>query len=201
MKRMTWNACVLLAAAGAAAMAGGCNPEGLVANPTYKAWAGFEPGASATLECTRKSAGVSRQVRITQRLVEKTPDRVVLERSVQVMGDGPAKEPVVTKKEERARIEPEDNPRTRPEGKTKELGGEEITVKGRPLPCRISEVQIHVEYGEPIPSKEDLVLRTSVNPEVPGGTVRLYLMRKSSTHDLELTGVLVDFQALKGSGK
>lgn len=188
----------------AAVAAGGCNPGGgetLVPNPTYKAWASFEPGSSATLESARKTGGKDQKVRVTQRLVEKMPDHVSVERTIEVLGETPAKPPVVTCKVEPAMIDPADNPRTRPEAKVKELGSEQITVKGRVLPCRISEVQIHVEYGEPLPSKEDLVLRTSVNPEVPGGTVRIYLLRKSSSHDLELNGVVVDYNVVKGSGK
>lgn len=201
--KSVWIVACMAVTAGGAMSAGGCNNGDLVANPSYKAWEAFEPGSIATLEGVRKTgdAPAGRKVRITQKLVEKTPDRVVIERTIQslenVEGKAMPTPPLVTKKAEPAMIDPEDNPRTHPQGKVKDLGAEDIRVKDRTYSCRLTEVSVHVEYGEPLPSKEDVLLRTAANPEIPGGTVRLFLSRQSSTHNLEIASQLVDFNAIR----
>jgi transcriptional regulator of met regulon len=90
-----------------------------------------------------------------------------------------------------------DNPRTRPEAQVKDLGTESVQVKGRTYSCRVNEVQVHAVFGEPLPSTEDLRLRTSVNAEIPGGTVKIFLQRKSPTHSMELSSQVVEFQAVR----
>ena len=189
----------LLAAVTTLAAAGGCGaaPD-LVANPTYQGWVAFEPGANVTFQGTRKSGQTQQEIRITQRLLEKSPDRIVLERSVQVVDGQSPKPPVVTKKIEPARIEPQDNPRTRPDAQTKDLGQETVQIQGRAFSCRVSEVQVHVQFGEPLPAVEDLRLRTWAHPDIPGGTARLSLDRKSASHSLELSIQAVEFQAQRG---
>ena len=189
----------LLAASGVLAAAGsGCGASsGPVSNPTYLAWSAFEPNSSVTLQGTRKTGEQLEKIQVVQRLVERKADRIVLERSVQVLDGNAAKSPVVTRKVEPAMIDPIDNPRTRPEAQTKDLGTEDVQVKGRTYPCRISEVQVHAVFGEPLPGTEDLLLRTSVNADIPGGTVKLFLQRKSATHSMELSAQAVDFQAVR----
>jgi hypothetical protein len=190
----------LLAALGAlAAAAGGCaSPSGPVPNPTYLAWSAFEPGSSVTFQGTRKTGEELQKVRVVQRLLERNRDRIVLERSVHILDGNGGRPPVVTQKVEPAMIDPMDNPRTRPDAQVKDLGSEDVPVKFRTYPCRVSEVQVHAVFEEPLPGTEDLLLRTSVNPEIPGGTVKLLLQRKSATHSMELTGQVVDFQSVRG---
>jgi hypothetical protein len=186
---------LLLALAVAGAMAGcGASPN-LVPNPTYQAWSSFEPGSSATFQYSRKSGETKKDLRITQRLVEKNADRVLLERTVLEIGGATTRPAVVTRKSEPARIDPRDNPRTRPDATVKELCEEGVTVKDRTFACRVLDVEVHAVFGEPLPSTEDLHLRTWVHPEVPGGTVKMNLERHSPTHDLELSGQLIEFQA------
>jgi hypothetical protein len=186
---------VLAASVALAAAAGGCAPSsGPVPNPTYQAWSAFEPNSSVTLEGTRKSGEQIQKVQVIQRLLERSGDRIVL-----VLDGNGAKPPVITKKVEPAMIDPMDNPRTRPEAQVKDLGTEDVQVKGRTYTCRVKEVQVHVAFKEPLPSTEDLLLRTSVNAEIPGGTVKMFLQRKSGTHSMELSAQAIDFQAVRGN--
>jgi hypothetical protein len=191
----------LLAASGVLAAAGsGCGaPSGPVPNPTYLAWSAFEPSSSVTLQGTRKTGEQLQKIQVVQRLVERTTDRIVLERSVQVLDGNAANPPVVTRKVEPAMIDPVDNPRTRPGAQVKDLGTENVMVKGRTYACLVKEVRVHAEFAEPLPSTEDLRLQTSVNAEIPGGTVKIVLQRKSGTHSMELSAQAVDFQAAKGN--
>jgi hypothetical protein len=170
-----------------------------VPNPTYQSWSAFEPNSSVTLLGTRKTGEALQKVQVVQRLLERNRDRIVLERSVQVLDGNGARPPVVTRKVEPATIDPMDNPRTRPDAKVTDLGTEDVQVKGRSYSCRVSEVQVHAVFAEPLPGTEDLRLRTSVNAEVPGGTVKIFLERKSATHSMELSGQVLDFQAVRGN--
>jgi len=186
---------LLLAFAGPGVMAGcGASPS-LIPNPTYQAWDCFEPGSSATFQYTRKTGQVQKELRITQRLLEKSADRVLLERTILESGGAATQPAVVTRKSEPVRIDPRDNPRTRPDAVVKELCEEGVRVKERTFACRVIDVEVHAVFGEPLPATEDLHLRTWVHPEVPGGTVKMLLERHSASHDLVLSGQLIEFQA------
>ena len=169
--------------------------SGLVANPTYQAWAGFEPGSSVTFQGTRKVGQESQKVLFTQRLLEVNPRQIVLERTVEVL-DGKAQPPEVIRKVEPARIAPTDNPRTNPQARVKNLDDDTFLVKGRTFQCKGKEVAVHAEFGGPLPTSEDVQLRTWVHPDVPGGTVKIFMVRKSPSHDLEVAVQAIDFQAL-----
>jgi hypothetical protein len=168
----------------------------MVANPTYQAWSAFEPGSTVTLKGTRKVGQDSRNVLITNRLLEVTAQQVVLERSIKDL-DGNSQPPAVTRKVEPARIEPADNPRTNPQATTKDLPEQTIEVKGKVLHCKGTDVEIHAKFEGPLPTAEDVHLQTWVHPDVPGGTARIILVRKSVSHGLEVSAQVVDFQALR----
>ncbi|MFB3891816.1 MAG: hypothetical protein ACE15C_07310 [Phycisphaerae bacterium] len=181
--------------------AGGCGSQAAaVPNPVYQGWAGFEPGSSVTLKCDRKSGDTQRTVEVTQRLVERTPEHIVLERTIITTG-GQQRPPVVTTKVEPAMIEPVDSPRTHPQARFSDLGTDSVEIKGRSYPCRVSQWELHVAFGEPVPSSEDVRLRLSTNQEIPGGTARIHLVRHSPSHDMELSGQAIDFKAVRKGGK
>ncbi len=194
MRPVFMQACVFLFAL--AGFAAGCAPAspGLVDNPTYKAWADFEPGAKVVLQGTRKVGQETHKSRYTQRLVEVTPQQVVLERTLELL-DGNSQAPTVTCKVEPAQIDPADNPRTNPQARVKDLGEERIEIKGKALPCKGTEVVVHAEFGGPLPTSEDVHLRSWVSPEIPGGVARLFLVRKSVSHDMEISAQTTDYQA------
>jgi hypothetical protein len=84
----------------------------------------------------------------------------------------------------------------RRDARRKSLGHEEIEVKGCRLDCRVTEMQVHAAFGGFVPTTEDLYLKTSVAQDLPGGTVKIVLKRKSPTHSVEMTAQAVDFVAL-----
>jgi hypothetical protein len=181
-----------------AGLAGGCGsgPPGTVANPTYQAWAAFEPGSTVSLKGTRTVGQECRNVLITNRLVEVSAQQVVLERTVKGL-DGNSQPPTITRKVEPARIDAEDNPRTNPQAHVTDLAEETIQIKDEAFHCKGTQVEIHAEFGGPLPTAEDVHLQTWVHPDVPGGTVKMFLVRKSVSHDLEVSAQAVDFKALR----
>jgi len=202
MKRFPGMALAGALLAALAAVEGGCaSSSGQVPNPTYEAWSAFEPNSSVTLQGTRKTAEKLQKVQVVQRLLERNRDRIVLERSVQILDPNAARPPVITRKVEPAMIDPMDNPRTRPDALVKDLGLENVQVKDRVYSCQVKEVQIHAVFEEPLPRTEDLLFRTSANAEIPGGTVKIFLQRKSPTHSMELSAQVVDFQAVRENEK
>ena len=167
-----------------------------VANPTYQAWANFEPGSSVTFKGTRKIGQDTHNVQFTRKLLEVTPQQVVLERSEELL-DGSGLPPTVKRDVELARIEPADNPWTNPQARVKDLGDDSIQIKGKTLQCKGKEVVLHVEFGEPLPTTEDALHRKWVNPEIPGGTVKMFLDRKSTSHDVELSIQAIEYQVVR----
>jgi hypothetical protein len=193
--RLTFvQACVLLLALSGWTTGCASVSSGLVANPTYQAWASFEPGASVTFQGTRKVGQDRQKVLFIQRLLEVDPRQVVLERSVEIQ-DGKGHPPELIRKVEPARIEPADNPRTNPQARVKDLDDDTFQVKGGTFRCKGKEVAVHAEFGGPLPTSEDVLLQTWVHPDIPGGTVKIFLIRKSATHDLEVAAQAIDFQA------
>lgn len=181
-----------------AGLATGCESvsPSLVANPTYQAWAAFEPGSSVTFKGTRKVGQDLQNVMFTQRLVEITAQKVVLERSMEVL-DGNSQPATIVRKVEPARIQPADNPRTNPQAQVKELADERIEVKGQTFQCKGKEVVVHAEFGGPLPTTEDVQLRTWPHPDIPGGTVKVFLARKSASHEMEIAAQVIDYHALR----
>ncbi len=182
------------------AVSSGCSTEpgaNLVPNPTYQGWAAFEPGSSITLEGTRTTGGKKVSVRITNLLLEKADGQITLQRTTHVLG-AQEQPPQVKTKVEPAMIEASKNPRTRPDATRTELKPESIELNGQTFICNCLQVAVHVEYGEPLPSVEDVRLRTWTNPAIPGGTARLEISRQSSTHEMQLSLRAIGFKALGG---
>jgi hypothetical protein len=207
--RTIFLASALAAAVAAMGLACGCSTTPpLVVNPAYQMWADFEPGSWAMSEGTRKAGDQVEKIQIFQRLAERTPDRVVLERTVKAspaatsqpagpVKAAPATQPVVTRLVEPKMIKPTEHLQTRPEAVTKELPAETIVVKGLTLSCRVIDVEVHVTFGGLLPTCEDSYMRRWLSQAVPGGTVRITLDRYSTSHSLEVSTQLVDYKVVR----
>jgi hypothetical protein len=159
----------------ALATARGADADDLVANPRYKGWADFKPGATVThKEMTRFPAGSPQgkyypegidERDITYKLVSVSPDKVVVETVVldyhllsQV--EAAPTRIIYPAKVKRANVE-----EAREQLKVKE-GKEDIEVLGKSHKCEWYETTRMTGDGEEMTRKRWIL------PEVPGGIVK-----------------------------
>ncbi|MCE5279772.1 MAG: hypothetical protein ABFD92_20485 [Planctomycetaceae bacterium] len=176
------------------AVFGGCQPE-LVANPNYAGWAPFETGASVTMQGTQKDGKRTENVTMTEKLVSKDAEKVVIERTVQ-LEKGP---PHVASRVEKAMIDPADHPRTHPSAKIKPKGTQKILVGDRKVLCAIWELTVNAAVPGFVDQSQDMWIRSWRNPAVPGGLVKVLLKTKTRFREIELDGQVTRFSGTQAA--
>jgi hypothetical protein len=168
----------------------------MVTNPDYAAWADFTPGSYVTFEAVQATGEQEERIRVTEKLVTKNPERVILQRTVEALDDPSAGEPLVTPRVEQAQIDPADDPRTHPDAVIRTVGEEDITVAGRSFTCEVKEVEVHATFDGLVKSMEDVKATVHVHPDMPGNLVKLHLKAKTPHHQFEMAGQAVDFKVV-----
>ena len=162
-----------------------------VPNPDYAAWAHFEPGSYVTFEGEQRVGDEVQPIRITEKLIAKDAEYVLLERTT---GDGSG--PAVPRVE-KARIDPAEDPRTHPNAVIRDLGMEDVEVAGQIFHCPVRELELHAETEGFITNVQDMYGRAAVSPDMPGRFVKVFLRTKTPHHESEMTGQIVDFLAIR----
>jgi hypothetical protein len=108
-------------------------------NPEYKAWASFQAGAWVKHRHVEDSADAVTEREITNRLIELTPERAVLEVEIVKMAHGIRADLRRDRLEIPARIGI-DRCSDRVEDREVKEGEEELTVAGTKLKCRCVEI-------------------------------------------------------------
>jgi len=173
----------------------GCGELFTVPNPDYAAWVDFEPGSYVTFEGEQTVGTQVRAVRITEKLVTKNQDYVILERTTDVVGQAGDTTPV--RRVESARIDPAEDPRTHPGAVIRDVGRETIEVAGTTFDCPVRELELHARTEGFVDSAEDMIGRAAVHPDMPGRFVRVSLQAQTPHHKSEISGQIVDFRAIR----
>ena len=190
MSRTYW---VILLAAGT--MLAGCGELGTVVNPDYASWMSFEPGSYVTFEGEQAVGGQVQPIRITETLVTKNQDHVILERTTELVGQAGDARPV--RRIEHARIKPADDPRTHPAAVIRDVGTETIEVAGRTFDCPVRELELHARTAGFVEESEDMLGRAAVHPDMPGRFVKVFVRTRTPHHEFEMSGQIVDFRAIR----
>ncbi len=185
-KRLLYACAIILCLGGV--MCGGCAPQ-LVANPNYAGWAAFEPGASVTMQGTQKDGKRTDNVTMTEKLLSKDAEKVVIERTVQ-LEQGP---PHVGTRVEKAVIDPVDHPRTHPSAQIKPKGTEKIVVGDKKVLCAVWELTVNAAVPGFVDQSQDMWIRSWRNTAVPGGLVKVLLKTKTRFRQIELDGQVIRF--------
>jgi pimeloyl-ACP methyl ester carboxylesterase len=163
---------------------------GKVRNPDYERWALFAPGSWTTFEGYQLSNGVKQPIRMTDRLVSKHEDRLLVERTYFAM-EGEQKEPLrVQQFMVEARINPADHPLASPAAKITDAPPETLTIAGKEFNCRVRSVQAagsFPEYGQGVSAK------VWQNESLPGGMARVWLKSNKGNQPFEFRGDVVAF--------
>ena len=137
-------ACLLAAAltCGLLVSAGRAADEELVENPAYKSWSGHKAGSAVTYQSTTNVGAQNIKTEITQKLVEHTPEKAVVEVSVKIDIPG-AQAPPAQKQELKAKVKKSEATVGKlPEGmkgQVKEKGTEKVELAGKSYTCKVYE--------------------------------------------------------------
>jgi hypothetical protein len=171
----------------------GCAGPTRVPNPDYQGWASFRPGASITFEGYQSVDGHRQKLRITERLLSKNKDGVVLERAYELLEDVPPQAPVVATAVEPARIHPADHPMTHPRARIEHAPDEVLGVAGQILPCRVMRVEVAADADGWWDRLEAAVY---LNQSIPGGLARVMLRSETPDERFELAADAVGFEVM-----
>jgi hypothetical protein len=147
-----------------------------------------------TYVAKHKTSDESCTIRLTNKLLEKKPEYVIVERKVEIL-DGANKDRVgVTKFQRNAKILPQDHPATHPKAQVRETDSEDVRIGNKVYPCTILHIQVSDairEFG--LETEEQLEFKIWRCPEVPGCIVKADIKATAENHAFELSGRLVEF--------
>jgi hypothetical protein len=139
-------------------------------NPEYAAWAKFKPGSTAVTVTELEGGGNKMTTERTSKLVEVSPDKLVLEVTSTVTAAGqtstptPRRQEVPAKKEETIA--------------TKDLPDEEVEAAGKKIKCKVRE---GTTMSGPANSKVEMKGKLYSSDTVPGGVVKMVLTSTRGT--------------------
>ena len=145
-------------------------PEEIVENPFYVAWATHKPGTQVDMELKTDAAGQQMTTDLTQRLIEVTPEHVLVEAEAVIHVPGVPNPPQPQKQTKTfpARVPKSEAIRSLlppGEGETTDLGTETVQTAGRSYEVHVSE------FGKPGgTTPHGKQWRSS---DMPGGLVKL----------------------------
>ena len=191
-----------LLAVAVAGVAGGCKkPDVRVRNPDYVAWAAFAPGSYVTFQGVQKTSKGEQSLRMTDKLLSKDDEKVILERTITLLGDKGGRKPQVRRRAEFAQIDPADHPVTHPSAKLKVLGKEDVEVAGKTIRCEIREVRVRTKLDDLVRAEQDMTIRVHRSEVIPGAMARVVLRTKTDEHTSEVTGRVVEYKAVAEKDK
>ena len=190
MTRWVW-AFVVVAVAAAG---GGCTPN-TVDNPDYQAWITLKPGSYVTFEGHQIDGKKTEPLRLTDTLVAKDAERVIIDRKIMLTGADAKGQSAVARRVEWARIRPEDHLRTHPWARIKDKDPEQVVIDGKPHLCGVREVQARGKIEGITPQEQDLWVLAHVSPQVPGGIAKVHFKAKTLFHTVEVKGQVVKYEA------
>lgn len=182
-----------------------------VENPAYKHWAKYKPGTSVTMQTQSEmkmpaeaggAAGEAQKMAMTmtQKLVEVTPEKAVVEVAMAMEYQGMKQEMPARKQEIPAKINQEnvDVPPMPPGMKAKvkhvKDGKDTVEVKGKKHSVTTKEMTLEIEGAGDKPSEAHTKVWTT--PDVPGGTVKVHT-KTQKPMEMTMEMKLVDYTIVK----
>ena len=160
-------------------------------NPDYERWARFSEGAWVLFEGYQMDGEERRPIRFRSTLMEKEPDRLLIQREAEgatgEVADELTQSFYVTR-----HIESRRHPLTHPEVRRTELGNRPFEVAGRSMDCKAAKVQSTGEFEHWGKNVSATVLTC---PEIPGGIAQIDLTTTLDGRMVQLVGQAVKFDA------
>jgi hypothetical protein len=141
----------------------------LVDNPAYKSWSKHKVGSTVELQSSTDAGGQTFKTAMTQKLVELTPEKAVVEMSIKIDIPG-ATAPPAQKQSFAAKVKKEDATVGKlpqgMKGEVKDKGSEKVSVAGKSYNCKVYEFT-----GEQNGVKS--TGKTWTSEEIPGTLVKM----------------------------
>jgi len=117
--------------------------EEMVENPAYKAWAAYKPGTTVVLESTTDAGAQKLKMEMTQKLLEVSKDKAVVEVTTKLDLPGvppqPAQKQTIPAKVKKSEAQTPGKLPPGAKGEMKEKGTEKISVGGKSYECKVYE--------------------------------------------------------------
>ena len=164
---------------------------GHVENPDYTRWARFAAGSWVLFEGQEVEGGMRQPLRMRVTLVEKEPDRLLIQREAE--GGGEMAEALTKSFYVTRHIDPKQHPMTHRSARRQALPSEASEIGGQRLTCKAERVEMDGDF----PVWGHNVKATVVScPEIPGGIARIDLSTQLDGQPIQVAGRAVDY----GSG-
>lgn len=178
-----------------AGLIGCAPPPDIVANPDYQAWVHFPPGTNVRFEGIQTIGEDSRPIIITEKLMSKDADRIILERVIERQDNG--SEAQTSLWVERAEVAAMHHPLTHPKAIIRPQEAETIDVGDRPFACEVVELKLKAPIQGFFEASEDVEGRLWQHADVPGRVVKVDLQAVAETYEYRLQGQVVSFEVAR----
>lgn len=145
-----------------------------VDNPNYKMWSNFKPGSWARYNVVTDGGAFKSELVMTMKLVEVTPEKVVLETSSTINAGGQKIDTPAQKTEIPAKVEKKEGGNANADVTSKEVGEEDVAVSGKSYKCKVQETTGKSAGGS-------FNGKTWSSEQVPGGTVKVMSKTEGAT--------------------
>lgn len=155
-----------------------------VENPLYASWAKWKPGAWVRHASATEMPGNTMKQVTTQKLLEVTEEKVVIEMKMAMEVAGQKTDMPATKMDVSRWIEEVQTPVLQPEKKPETKTGEEkVTVGDKSYACKTAESTMET-------SGTKVWTKTWMCSDVPGGTVKMEMKSESGETKTAITSTL-----------
>jgi hypothetical protein len=161
---------------------------GHVENPDYTRWARFGTGSWVVFEGEQAEGGMRQPIRVRTTLVEKEPDRLLIQRDVE--GGGEMAHALTRSFYVTRYIDPKQHPMTNRAARRQALRSEAVDVGGRRMTCKAERVEIDGEFPVWGHNVKATVLSC---PEIPGGIARIELSTQLDGQPIQVAGRAIDY--------
>ncbi len=167
-------------------------PPDAVTNPDYEAWVHYAPGTSVRFEGVQTVGEDSQTIVISEKLLSKDAERVILERTMERLDNG--SEDRTSLWVERATIAPVDHPLTHPNAIVKPQEDEAIGIGEEVFTCDVVELKLEESIEGFFDAAEEVNGRLWEHGDVPGGLGKVNLQAVGEPDRYRLEGQVVSFE-------
>lgn len=178
---------VVVAILGVALSGAGWGQDGkTIDNPQYQAWSAFKVGSFVKQKTVMAGTGFNTEMFITQKLVEKTAEKLVLEMSQTMISNGQKMNMPAQKTEVKAKMPAPPKVETKKVDHETKEGKETLTIGGQKVECKWTQTTMTTN-GQKVVSK------VWMNDDFPGKSVQM----NTEASGTKTSVTTVEFKALK----
>ena len=162
--------------------------EELVDNPVYKNWSKFKPGAYVKMKSVTKVSGQETTVDMTQKLIEVTPEKVVIEVTTAFKSSEYEMPANTSSIDQMAKVDKSMLPENNPDIKVIEKADDKVEVAGKSLSAKRTKSEININNMATVTEVWEC-------DEIPGGTAKMNASTKAADMETFSETVVTEYSA------